>query len=82
MSLNNNLFAVFQQYFPQDRSKVFLTDGDGRQVSYAEMEALSGQFANYFLSLGLSQGDRVAVQLGKSSMALMVYLAAVRAGLV
>ncbi|MEE8057043.1 MAG: AMP-binding protein [Pseudomonadales bacterium] len=82
MPPSNNLFEVFRQYFPPQRNKTFLIDGSGHTISYAEMEARSAQIAHYFLSLGLTKGDRVAVQVGKSASALLVYLAAVRAGLI
>lgn len=78
----SNLFASFADFFPADRESVFLYDENlpGGQLSYAEMETLSGQLANYFVSIGVKRGDRLAVQVEKSAMALMVYLASLRAG--
>ncbi len=80
--MTNNLFEIFRKNFPADRSNVFLTDADSNSVTYGKMETLSAQLANYFVSIGLQKGDRVAVQVQKSPQALMVYLAAVRAGLI
>lgn len=51
-------------------------------VTYAAVESISARFANYFISLGLLKGDRIAVQVEKSPAALLVYLGALRAGLV
>ncbi len=51
-------------------------------VTYAAVESVSARFANYFISLGLHKGDRIAVQVEKSPAALLVYLGALRAGLV
>lgn len=80
----SNLFASFAAFFPADREAVFLYDDNlaKGQLSYAEMEALSGQLANYFISIGVKRGDRLAVQVEKSAMALMVYLASLRAGFI
>ncbi|WP_235015287.1 AMP-binding protein [Oceanicoccus sp. KOV_DT_Chl] len=82
MSVNHNLYSVFEQHFPADRSRPFIIAVDGKAVSYAAMEASSAQLANSLVALGLQPGQRVAVQLQKSAAALMLYLACVRAGLV
>jgi len=79
--MNENLYALFESRFPRDRSRPLLLLDDGRAISYAQAEAQSARFASLFASLGLEPGDRVAVQVGKSSEALFVYLACLRAGL-
>ena len=79
---NHNVFSVFEQRFPADRSRAFIMEPAAVTISYAAMEARSSQIANVLVGLGLAAGQRVAVQVGKSAEALMLYLACVRAGLV
>jgi len=55
---------------------------DGSALSYADLVELSGRLANALKSLGVKPGDRVAAQVEKSAEALLVYLAALRAGAV
>ncbi len=79
---NQNIYSLFQQYFPADRNKPFLIDEKGVSLSYAELESQSAQLANYLAALGINQGDRVAVQVKKSRFVLPLYLACIRAGFV
>ena len=79
---NDNLYALFESRFPADRkSPLLLLDGGG-VVTYADVHATSGRYANLLASRGLRPGDRVAVQVEKSAEALLLYLACLRAGLV
>src|SRR5882762_7739162 len=55
---------------------------DGTRISYADLIARAGQMANVLVSRGVKPGDRVAAQTEKSVPALVLYLAAVRAGAV
>ena len=50
--------------------------------SYADLERETARFANALFAAGVAPGDRVAVQVEKSSANLILYLAAVRAGAV
>src|SRR4029079_3706375 len=52
------------------------------KISYADLIARAGQMANVLVSRGVKVGDRVAAQTEKSVPALVLYLAAVRAGAV
>ena len=79
---NENLFAILQAHFPADRSRPLLLLEDGRIVSYGEAEEGSARYASLLRELGLRAGDRVAVQVEKSSEALLLYLGCLRAGLV
>jgi malonyl-CoA/methylmalonyl-CoA synthetase len=60
----------------------FLTTLDGRAISYSELWAASGRFANALAALGVRPGDRVVMQVGKSPEAIFLYLACLRAGAV
>lgn len=78
----SNLYTVFERRFPENRQQLFLTEQSGRQLSYAELEQRTAQLANSFVELGLEPGDRLAVQLHKSASVLVIYLAALRAGVI
>jgi malonyl-CoA/methylmalonyl-CoA synthetase len=80
--MSENLFTIFKNRFPADLSKVFLWRPDGSALSYADLVELSGRLANALKGLGVKPGDRVAAQVEKSAEALLVYLAALRAGAV
>jgi malonyl-CoA/methylmalonyl-CoA synthetase len=79
--MNANLFSrLFDDL--KDPSKIAIETADGGRVSYGDLVAQSGRVANYLVSRGVKAGDRVAVQAEKSVPALVLYLAAVRAGAV
>jgi malonyl-CoA/methylmalonyl-CoA synthetase len=79
--MNANLFSrLFDRL--KDPDKTAIETADGGRVSYGDLVAQSGRMANYLVSRGVKTGDRVAVQAEKSVPALVLYLAAVRAGAV
>jgi len=78
---NANLYAVLSAGFPKDRSQTAIETPE-QSYSWNDIEAMSGRVASLLQALELPGGARVAVQVEKSPMALMLYLATVRAGLV
>lgn len=80
--MSANLYTVFEQHFPKDRSNLFIIETNGETVSYADVENRSAQVANFIQSLGVKPGDRVAAQTEKSATALILYLGCLRAGAV
>ncbi len=80
--MNANLYDQFRARFPSDRSRSFVENASGRRWSYAALEEETGRIAAGLRNLGLTRGDRVAVQVEKSPRALFLYLACLRAGLV
>src|SRR5690606_25245460 len=78
---NANLYAVLAAGFPKDREKIAIETPE-QNFSWKDIEALSGKLASLLASLELPAGARVAGQVQKSPMALMLYLATIRAGLV
>ena len=80
MLMSENLFTVLKAGFPTDQTVCFIKTGNGESLSYADMIARSAQYANALSGLGVTPGDRVAVQVEKSPEALMLYLGAIRAG--
>ena len=75
-----NLYSRLSACFPAVRARPFATTTDGAVTTYADVEHRSAQFANLLASLGVTRGDRVAVQTGKSIDMLMLYLGCLRAG--
>ncbi|WP_373354863.1 AMP-binding protein [Pseudoroseicyclus sp. CXY001] len=60
----------------------FLMLPDGSEITHQAFLARAARFARVLTGLGLSPGDRVAVQVEKCPDALALYAAAVQAGLV
>ena len=60
----------------------FLWLPDGSVLTHAAFLAQTAQFAHVFVQLGLTPGDRLAVQTEKSPEALAIYAACVQAGIV
>ena len=78
--MNENIYAMLERGFPENRDAPFLILPDGKQYSYQEMEQETARYANLLVASGLQQGDRVAVQVDKSAAAICLYLGCVRAG--
>lgn len=81
MEGNANLYALLATGFPEDRQQVAI-ETPGRNYTWNDIDTTSGRLASLLQSLNLPAGARVAVQIEKSPMALMLYLATLRAGLV
>jgi malonyl-CoA/methylmalonyl-CoA synthetase len=77
-----NLYALLSKHFPKNAAAPCLILPDGRVWTYGDVERASGRIANLIVSLGLKRGDRVAAQVEKSAEALVLYLGALRAGMV
>lgn len=78
----NHLFDLIAARMPAlDRPFAMSLPGN-RIYTYQDVLDVSARFANVFRDWGVKPGDRVAVQIEKSIEAVMVYLAAVRAGAV
>ena len=78
--MSDNLFELFAARFPADRATTFIERPDGSTLSYGDLLVRSAQLANVLSDLGVRPGDRVAVQVDKTSAAILLYLAALRAG--
>src|SRR5437762_11772406 len=78
---NANLFSRLFDTL-DDPNRLAIEMLDGTHISYGELIARAGRMANVLVSRGVKPGDRVAAQTEKSVAALVLYLAAVRAGAV
>lgn len=54
----------------------------GKVYSYGDADEVAARFARFLSDLGVTKGDRVAVQVDKSPEALFLYLACARAGFI
>lgn len=79
--MHGNLFDTIEAGIG-DPDASFLIDLQGHKISYGQMIALSGQYANTLAELGVARGDRVAVQTQKCAECLWLYLACLRLGAV
>jgi malonyl-CoA/methylmalonyl-CoA synthetase len=79
---NANLYSLLSTHFPKDPQAPCMILPDNRVWTYRDVERASGRMANLMVALGLRPGDRVAAQVEKTPEALVLYLAAIRAGMV
>lgn len=79
--MNQNLYVLLSSKFPRDPAAPCMILPDGRVWTYGDVERASGRIANLIVALGLKPGDRVAAQVDKTPEALVLYLAALRAGM-
>jgi malonyl-CoA/methylmalonyl-CoA synthetase len=84
---NDNLYALIESRLPRDLAAPCIETHDGLVYSWRDLHFASARLAGWLASLALPRDPdgsaaRVAVQVEKSPEALMLYLAALRAGLV
>ncbi len=82
---NHNLYALIESRMPRDLAAVCLETPDGVVYSYRDLHFGSARIAGWLTSLGIGPDadgapPRIAVQVEKSPEAVMLYLAALRAG--
>ena len=65
---------------PASRFAVIPSASGDRYYSYQDVFDVSARLANTLVGLGVTPGDRVAVQIPKSMEAIMLYLATIRVG--
>ena len=82
IEMNANLYSLLASRFPESDTAPCMILPDGRVWTYGDIERASGRMANLLVALGLKPGDRVAAQVEKTPEALVLYLAALRAGMV
>lgn len=79
---NSNFFNLIQNHFPSNKNKIFLEDLNFETIYYADIEPLTAKIANLLIELGMKPGSRVVAQIPKSPMAVMLYLACLRTGVI
>lgn len=78
--MSHNLFETFATRMRARQNANFITTPEGRNYTYAQALDMSATLAATLTSLGVSLGDRVAVQVDKSPEAILLYLACLRMG--
>jgi len=74
-----NPFTENVRKYPNKTAVEFI-DPPLQRVTYAELNTLVDRTAAYLQSLGLQNGDRVAIQLSKSLEFILIHLATIRSG--
>jgi malonyl-CoA/methylmalonyl-CoA synthetase len=82
MTDNGNILAHFLDVAASAGDKPFLVEGERTVLSFADLDVRTGQLASRLRALGGQVGDRILVQIDKSAEAVLLYLAALRAGMV
>ena len=79
--MSNLLYeSLFGKYV--GHTTIFLLLPNGKTISHDSFIRMAARSANALSEMGLSVGDRVAVQIDKSPEALAVYAACVQSGMV
>lgn len=79
--MTDDLYSLIRSRAPA-LDTLFLETPEGRSLTYGELFDAAGRFANVLASLGVTPGDRVAVQVEKSPEVIALYLGCLRAGAV
>lgn len=80
--MNGNLFDLLRTHWSVAPDRQFLVPDAGDPLTYRDVDNRSGQFATALRTLGAGPGDRVVVQIDKSTDAVAIYLACLRLGVV
>lgn len=79
---NPNLYATLRRRFVHALDRPFLRVPGGPTLTYRDVDARSAQMAGALRDLGVRRNDRIVVQVHKSTDAVALYLACLRAGIV
>ncbi|MFJ8066853.1 class I adenylate-forming enzyme family protein [Psychrobacillus sp. NPDC096426] len=71
-----------EHHAKRNPNKVVITDDNGKNTTYAELNKKTDQLALAFLELGLQPGDRIAVQLPNCSELVVTLMGAAKAGII
>lgn len=80
--MSGNLYSLLASGFPEDRTRPVFRQPGAADISYSELETLTGRTASALRARGVRPGDRVALQVEKSVDAVVIYLATLRIGAV
>ncbi|MFJ3056249.1 AMP-binding protein [Herbaspirillum sp. NPDC087042] len=78
--MNANIFANFEDIARQHPDATCIETPEGQRLTYGAMLALTARYANALRALGVTAGERVAVQVDKSLENFCLYLATLRLG--
>ena len=73
---------LFDRLFAAGAPDALALEAGAQRLSYADLQRETARYAGALAALGMRPGDRLAVQVEKSAANLILYLAALRAGVV
>lgn len=79
-ALPENLYGFLRSGFAGCPGKPFLLRDGAATISYGDIDRLSAQVAGLLRARGVLPGERVVAQVGKSPLALALYLGCLRVG--
>ena len=82
MTVKGNLYNSYKEGFKNNLEGQFLYDDKGLNITYRELDSETAKLANGLKELGLSEGDRVTVQVDKCIEMVYLYLACVRSNII
>lgn len=77
----NSVIELFEDTVKKYRDRVAF-ENMGAQLTYAQVDELSRNFAAYLQSLGLQKGDRIAIQMPNLLQFPVAFFGSLRAGLI
>jgi malonyl-CoA/methylmalonyl-CoA synthetase len=77
---DGSLYTRLETSFAEAGDKVLFQCPGGSDVTYPAFQAMVGRYANALVASGVTPGDRVMVQVGKSVEAAALYLASLKVG--
>jgi malonyl-CoA/methylmalonyl-CoA synthetase len=80
--MNANLYALFEPVAARAADRSLLVESGRTLLTYADLDAATGRYAQALAAAGAVPGDRIVVQIEKSAENVLLYLGALRAGLV
>ncbi|MBL4819479.1 MAG: AMP-binding protein [Gammaproteobacteria bacterium] len=80
--MNKNFFALIESRTAGHGDKICLNCDNGLQISYAQLLELTATISRYIRMQGVEPGERLVVQVPKSSFAVALYLACLRCGVI
>jgi malonyl-CoA/methylmalonyl-CoA synthetase len=82
MGRNGNILDRFLSVAEREGDKPFLIEGGEAVLRFGDLDRETGRLAARLAALGGKPGERIVVQVEKSPQAVLLYLAALRLGLV
>lgn len=80
--MNENLYALFAEAADKAGHTPFLVEAGRILLSFAQLDAATAGYAQALAVSGAKPGDRIVVQVEKSVENVLLYLGALRAGMV
>ena len=80
--MNANIYALFAAAAETAGDRPCIIEGDTVRLRFDELNSATAAYANALVNAGARVGDRIVVQVEKSIENVLLYLGAIRAGLV